>query len=71
MTQLNFLLAKDVLGMKSNAVYDSTRDGYVLNGAKVRIPLIASLNIAYLLVLRYLSYVYLYCDGRCGLPMGH
>jgi alkylation response protein AidB-like acyl-CoA dehydrogenase len=25
----------DVLGMKSNAVYDSARDGYVLNGAKV------------------------------------
>ncbi|KAL3789199.1 hypothetical protein ACHAWO_013927 [Cyclotella atomus] len=25
----------DVLGMKSNAVYDSARDGYVLNGAKM------------------------------------
>jgi alkylation response protein AidB-like acyl-CoA dehydrogenase len=27
----------DVLGMKSNAVYDSTRDGFVLNGAKVSV----------------------------------
>ena len=26
----------DVLGMKSNAVYDATRDGYLLNGTKVR-----------------------------------
>jgi alkylation response protein AidB-like acyl-CoA dehydrogenase len=25
----------DVLGMRSNAVYDATRDGYVLNGTKV------------------------------------
>ena len=26
----------DVLGMKTNAVYDATRDGYLLNGTKVR-----------------------------------
>lgn len=26
----------DVLGMKSNAVYDDARNGYVLNGTKVR-----------------------------------
>ena len=26
----------DVLGMKSNAVYDADRDGYLLNGTKVR-----------------------------------
>jgi hypothetical protein len=25
----------DVLGMRSNAVYDAARDGYVLNGTKV------------------------------------
>ena len=25
----------DVLGMRSNAVYDSARDGYILNGTKV------------------------------------
>lgn len=26
----------DVLGMKSNALYDSARDGFILNGTKVR-----------------------------------
>jgi len=26
----------DVLGMKTNAVYDAARNGYVLNGTKVR-----------------------------------
>ena len=26
----------DVLGMKSNAAYDSARDGFILNGTKVR-----------------------------------
>ena len=25
----------DVLGMRSNAVYDSSKDGYILNGTKV------------------------------------
>lgn len=64
-----FFLAKDVLGMKSNAVYDFSRDGYVLNGAKVRLSLSSFINIGYVYCVS--PSPRLCCDGRCGLPMGH
>jgi isovaleryl-CoA dehydrogenase len=56
----------DVLGMRSNAVYDAKRDGFVLNGTKVCTESSAlSQRFEFYYNLTFVS------SFRCGSPMVH
>lgn len=62
----------DVLGMKSNAVYDPTRDGYVLNGTKVSKSQLFSFARAFMRRTNHdrmigNAYLFIFVTCRCGL----